>query len=69
MSHVCTTFRYNEEIDEYVCVDCGEIPQDNEEDYDDELNRTCPYCEGTGASWDGLRECDYCDGMGYKWWE
>lgn len=59
--------KFDDEIDEYVCQSCGEVVIDPI--LDEEEDRTCPRCHGSGLDWEGLGECSYCDGMGYKWWE
>lgn len=37
---------------------------------DDEPDRTCQYCSGTGGNpWDdGITPCQKCNGEGYEWW-
>lgn len=44
---------------------------DDEWDYwdgDEERNRTCRHCDGTGRDqWnDGITPCEHCDGEGYE---
>lgn len=62
-----STFRMDEKRQAWVCVECGAIEIDDDDD-DYHESQQCPQCRGTGQDWD-FGECDYCDGMGYKWWE
>lgn len=69
--HECTAFRFDNAIDEYVCIECGAVADDAFTEPDDYSDRgsVCPECDGTGLGWDDFGWCDYCDGEGYKWWE
>lgn len=39
-------------------------------DDDDDIDRTCEACAGTGGDPmnDGITPCEACDGEGSKWW-
>lgn len=64
----CSAFRFDKTIDEYVCIDCGAVAEDDYSEDDDDWGGVCPECGGDGMA-DDSTECEYCDGYGYKWWE
>lgn len=66
----CTTFRFSEVQQQWVCSVCGTVPvSDPDEESVVYVHIDCPHCNGTGVDvWTGLEECEYCDGYGYKWW-
>lgn len=65
----CTTFRFSEEQQQWVCSVCGTVPDsDPFEDNENYSDPICPHCHGSGVHWDGPELCEWCDGEGYEWW-
>jgi DnaJ-class molecular chaperone len=64
-----TTYKWSNDLAEYVCQDCGGLlvyDDLDEDDWPDPAKMVCEECDGSGQSW-GM-PCERCNGTGEDVW-